>query len=252
MTSDQPVGGDSESVATARELLAHATARVLGDTIALSDQDWAAASRLPGWSRGHLGTHLARNADGLCRLATWALTGERQSMYASDEARDAEIEQGAHRAGLAIQEDLDTSAGRLADSFTRLDEAGGEDPWAREVEMRGGRRTPVREVVTARLLEVVVHHVDFGIGFEVADIDDRTALLLLGRVARRAQGRSDYPSLVLRPDGGEDIPLGPAPAPDAEPATVTGPAAALLGWLTQRGGTDALHGADDVDLPSYG
>ena len=35
----------------------------------------AGPSRLPGWSRGHVLSHLARNADALVNLLTWARTG---------------------------------------------------------------------------------------------------------------------------------------------------------------------------------
>lgn len=46
-----------------RHLVSHTTARLLGDTISVSDEGWRAASRLPRWSRGHVATHVARNAD---------------------------------------------------------------------------------------------------------------------------------------------------------------------------------------------
>src|SRR5690349_12491230 len=101
-------------------LLAAATQRLLGDTISVTDDDWRGPSRLPGWSRGHVATHIARQADALGRLVAWARTGERQAMYASDEQRDAEIEAGSGRSGLDLQVDLDTSAGRLAEAFDAL------------------------------------------------------------------------------------------------------------------------------------
>ena len=44
-----------------------------------------APSLLPGWSRGHVVTHLARNADGLCRLLHGAETDQPKYMYASRE-----------------------------------------------------------------------------------------------------------------------------------------------------------------------
>ena len=116
--------GAATQLETLRGLVTAATQRLLGDTIAVSDEDWRAPSRLPGWSRGHVATHIARQADGMVRLTEWARTGERQDMYASAEQREADIDAGAGRTGLELQIDLDTSAGRLDQAFDALDEAG--------------------------------------------------------------------------------------------------------------------------------
>jgi hypothetical protein len=48
-------------------------------------------SLLPGWSRRTVIAHVARNADALCNLLTWARTGVETPMYASAEAREAAI-----------------------------------------------------------------------------------------------------------------------------------------------------------------
>ena len=173
MTSPVPVPVDpDEQLARLRTLLTSATQHLLGSTIAVADPDWGAPSRLPGWSRAHVATHLARQADGLTRLAGWAATGERQEMYASPEARAAEIEAGVGRSGLELQVDLDTAASTLETAFERLDEAGG---WSHEVEMRGGLRVPARLLPLARLLEVVVHHVDLDVGYGFDDVEPSTA-----------------------------------------------------------------------------
>src|SRR6266568_3680678 len=54
-------------------------------------------SLLPGWSRGHVLVHLARNADGLRNLLIWARTGVVTPQYPSQQARDDAIEAGAGR-----------------------------------------------------------------------------------------------------------------------------------------------------------
>jgi maleylpyruvate isomerase len=61
-------------------------------------------SRLPGWTRGHVVCHVARNAEGLVRLLHWARTGIETPMYPSAEARVADIEAGA---GRPLDEQLD-------------------------------------------------------------------------------------------------------------------------------------------------
>jgi len=64
---------------------------------ALPDPDLAGPSLLPGWSRQTLLAHLARNADALVNLLTWARTGVETPMYASAGARDEEIAETAAR-----------------------------------------------------------------------------------------------------------------------------------------------------------
>ncbi len=155
--------GAANQLETLRGLVNGATHRLLGDTIAVSDEDWRAASRLPGWSRGHVASHIARQADGMVRLTEWARTGERHDMYASAEQRETDIAAGSDRTGLELQIDLDTSAGRLDQAFDGLD----EQAWDTIVELRGGTKVPARLLPLSRLLEVVVHHVDLDIGLRV-------------------------------------------------------------------------------------
>ena len=52
------------SVAEVLDQLVLATGDLLGDIQDLSETSARAPSRLPGWSRGHVLTHLARNAEG--------------------------------------------------------------------------------------------------------------------------------------------------------------------------------------------
>src|SRR6266704_5264440 len=74
---------------------AAATERLLGSAAALSDTQAREPSLLPGWTRGHVLTHIARNADGMVNLLHWARTGTQTPMYASPESRAADIEAGA-------------------------------------------------------------------------------------------------------------------------------------------------------------
>lgn len=72
-----------------------ATRTLLATAAKLDDDDVRAFSLLPGWTRGHVLTHVARNADGGTRLLTWARTGVESYEYPSLEARATEIEDGA-------------------------------------------------------------------------------------------------------------------------------------------------------------
>src|SRR5215467_3321073 len=90
--------------------LAAATGRLLATATALSDARAREPSRLPGWTRGHVLTHIARNADGMVNLLTWARTGTQTPMYASAESRAADIEAGAGRPAADLSADLRSSA----------------------------------------------------------------------------------------------------------------------------------------------
>jgi maleylpyruvate isomerase len=229
---------------TLRGLVRTATQRLLGDTILVTDDQWRAPSRLPDWTRGHVATHLARHADAIVRLARWARTGERHDMYPSPEHRVNEIEAGAGRSGLDLQIDLDTSAGRLSSAFDELDAA---DTWDGVVEMRGGLQVPARLLPLPRLLEVVIHHVDLDIGYEITDIDTQTAEWLLEWCSFRLQDRDDFPSLRLTSDSGFTLAVGSV----GEPVAVTGSSANLLGWLTRRTNASAVTGAGGLQLPAF-
>ena len=229
---------------TLRGLVRTATQRLLGDTILVTDDQWRAASRLPGWTRGHVATHIARHADALVRLTQWARTGERQDMYPSSEYRANEIETGAGRPGLDLQIDLDTSAGRLGSAFDELDAA---EAWDAVVEMRGGIKVPARLLPLARLLEVVIHHVDTDIGYEIADIDTQAADWLLEWCAFRLRDRENFPKLELSSDSGLTAAVGTV----GEPVAVSGSSAHLLGWLLSRTDGSAVTGAGELELPAF-
>ena len=82
------------------------TGRLLAGTAAITDARAREPSLLPGWTRGHLLTHLARNADGLCNLLTWARTGVMTPQYPSAAARDEDIEAGAGRSAAELHADV--------------------------------------------------------------------------------------------------------------------------------------------------
>jgi maleylpyruvate isomerase len=242
MTMNAPGTAAAEQLDNVRTLVRYATQQLLGDTISVSDDDWRAASRLPDWTRGHVATHLARHADGMGRLVEWARTGERQEMYASPEQRTSEIEGGSGRSGLDLQIDLDTSAGRLAAGFEALDAA---DRWDAIVELRDTTPVPARLLPLSRLLEVIIHHVDLDIGYEVDHVDQQTAEWLLEWCAYRFRSRDDFPRLTLTSDSGFTVHVGKA----GEPRQVSGTSPNLLGWLMNRVDSSAVTGADGLKVP---
>jgi maleylpyruvate isomerase len=87
----------------------------------LPDDALRAPSALPGWTRAHVAAHVARNAEALTRLATWARTGVETRMYPSREHRAAEIESSATAPVVVLRSELDTTAETLDAALAALD-----------------------------------------------------------------------------------------------------------------------------------
>ena len=162
-----------EALAADLAALAEST-DALGATLdSLDDGQARRPSLLPGWSVGHVLTHVARNADGMVNLVEWALTGVPAPMYPSVEARTADIEAGAGRRAVELADVVRRSAARLADSVALLGAAG---PQALDRLLLFGPPqpgadpdTPARALPYARRREVEIHHVDLGLGYGPTD-----------------------------------------------------------------------------------
>lgn len=218
-----------------------ATDRLLRTAAGFDAAELAAASLLPGWSRGHVLAHLARNADGLVNALTAARTGERIPMYASAAARDADIAAGAPRPPEEHLDDLRRSATRFAEAVAAMP----VPAWAATVELRLGPG-PAALLVWFRLREVEIHHVDLAAGYRPADWSEAFAHRLLHDVTSGLGSRADAPAMVLRFDGSRhQLVVGdPARAP-----VVAGSAPDLAAWLTGRGDGATLTVTPDGPLP---
>lgn len=219
-----------------------ATEQLLRTAGRFTDADVRAPSLLPDWSRGHVLTHLARNADGGRHLLIWARTGVETPEYPSMAAREEQIEAGAGRSAHALVADLRDSAARFAAEYRRMTTAA----WSRTVRWTGGQERPAARAADSRLSEVLVHHVDLDAGYAPAQWPADFVRAMLGRVVASFGARSDAPALRLHADDtGTRYDVG-----TAGPATsVHGPEASLLAWLMGRSpGTD-LTVPDGAALP---
>ncbi|WP_158852681.1 maleylpyruvate isomerase family mycothiol-dependent enzyme [Saccharothrix deserti] len=193
----------------------------------LTDDDLRAPSRLPGWTRAHVVGHLARNAEALTRLATWARTGVESPMYAGRDQRALEIEQSA---GLPA----DVLRSEVAGTAVTLDKALGEltgEQWNAEVRSALGRAIPAAEVPWMRIREVWLHAVDLDAGVTADDLPAGVVDLLIDDVAAALTAKEGCPSVDLAPtDRARRWHLGPAGAGTTGAAT----AADIAGWLTGR------------------
>ncbi len=205
-----------------------ASARVLATAAAITDLQAREPSPLPGWSRGHVLTHLARNADGLRNLLIWARTGVVTPQYPSAQVRNEEIEAGAGRPARELVIDFANSATAFGDEAARLRDA----DWTAEVRAIRGAAHPAWYTLWRRLTELEIHHVDLDAGYRPADWPADFARECLQQAAAGFSD-ADSPAAVLRAaDDGTEHRIGP---PEQEPIiTITGPPRTLLAWLLGR------------------
>ncbi|KNB52612.1 maleylpyruvate isomerase family mycothiol-dependent enzyme [Streptomyces caatingaensis] len=216
-------------------LLREATDRLTRAVAALAEPAVAEPSRLPGWTRGHVLAHLARNADALVNV----LSG--RPMYASAEARDADIAAGAARPLAAHLDDLRATARRFAETAARPAD------WSRTVTLRNGVTDSASRVPFRRLIEVELHHVDLGTGYELEDLPAEFTVREIGFLADRFAGHPGLPALLIADEEGRTWRTG---RPDGPRTRIAGPAPALLGWLAGRRDGAALDaGGASVPVP---
>lgn len=213
-------------VAAIRKRKLEATQSLLGSTIAVSDDDWQQPSRLPGWTRAHVATHLARNADAFIRLIHGLATGVPTRMYGSDRERQRDIERGSERTALELQIDLDTTAGKLSAAFDTISEVPGETA----VELPAGRWVRADLLPLARLNEVVLHHLDLDCGFGIDHVEEDIARWLLEWNAFWIGEQADFPAVEILSESGFSARLGGP----GEPVQMIGPDSWLFGWITAR------------------
>ena len=190
------------------ELLQEATQRLVRTVDGFQGDDWAAPSGLPDWTRAHVVAHLALNAEGLAGALAGIVEDEEDDapMYASDEARDTDIEE--------LAQDVPSRAPRArlhgrghACSPTprpRVPEDALSD--ARSSGRRAGRTFPAAATVGMRLREVEIHHADLARRLHPPRLAARVLRAAArrdgqaGRVARAVPGRPDRPRphLVVR------------------------------------------------------
>ncbi|WP_238011329.1 maleylpyruvate isomerase family mycothiol-dependent enzyme [Dactylosporangium sp. AC04546] len=209
--------------------LDRATERLLGTVRTLDGNGLTAPSLCPGWTRGHVVTHLARNADAYVNLLTWARTGVRTPAYASPAVRDGDIESGSGRSPQDQLDDLVTAVARLRSAIDELP----AESWSAVVELPSGTQIPAARVVWARICEVELHHVDLDAGYGPADWPESFPQRLLH------DPTTPRPATLVDPTGHCLLSIADAP-------TVTGPVHLLAAWLTGRSDGTGLTG----DLPS--
>ena len=181
---------------------------------------------LPGWSRGHVLNHLARNADSHARMFEAATRGQEAPQYPGGmEGRVAEIEAGASRTATELVADTRVSIYTLEAAWAGASATTWEG-YGIKSHSDGAPRVRISDLVLMRWCEVEVHHADLNIGFT----------------------HNDWTPLFVRYDLDRQVmswkarkPMGMMPLPDAALAL---PPATRLAWMMGRIEIDGLSPAD--------
>ncbi|MFD2028620.1 maleylpyruvate isomerase N-terminal domain-containing protein [Promicromonospora aerolata] len=145
-TSTDPVPHALADSTAALEALLPAVGR-------LTEADLAGPSPLPGWTRGHVLSHIAGIGGAMLRQTEAVERGEVVPVYASQEAREAGIEAGARRTVAEHLAVLERLGADLAGAWPEP----GSPLWAAPSGYRGG---PLSGCLLAWWREVRIHAVD--------------------------------------------------------------------------------------------
>lgn len=203
--------------------------------LGLEAEQWSDDARaptlLPGWTRGHVLTHVARNADGVARTLAGALRGEAVARYPDGRTgRDADIEAGAGRPLAELVADVRESAERLDRVFGAVADTGG---W----ELPTEKQHPASDWLFARLNEVEIHRVDLDGAYTAAEWPPP---FVVDRLPELADGVAKRASVPVRIEVTGDASVSTDlvgrtwRAGDGTPVEVAGPDWAVLAWLLGR------------------
>jgi maleylpyruvate isomerase len=164
----------------------------------LTDEQARQPSLLPGWSVGHVVTHIARNAEGHVRMLEAASRGEVGTMYPGGlDQRTRDIEAGAGRPAAELAADVTASTAQIEAVWAELP----DKAWAgRGLTIAG--ESVMSDLVFIRWREVTVHHADLGLGYSWLDWDAEYVRLELARLtmlwaSRKPMGMTDLPPQAM-------------------------------------------------------
>lgn len=163
-------------------------------------------------------------------------------MYASAEARDTGIREGAARPAAELRAWVGSSAAALELDLDSLPGAA----WDATIVTAQGLTRQAREIPWMRAREVYVHAVDLGAGARFGDLPAGFLAALADDITARRSAVGKTPALTLTasdaPDRSWQV-TGPG-----ETIAVTGSLASLTAWLSGRPVT-GLAAADGKPLP---
>jgi maleylpyruvate isomerase len=216
-------------------LAAHA--RLLASLEGLDDERAHERSHLPGWTRGHVITHLARNADSFTGMIAAAARGEVADQYpGGNRQRADDIEAGAGRSAAELVADVTRACRELEAAWADAT----EEMWRTGAGRGGGAHVPLGELPSRRWRETEVHHADLDLDFGWSDWSDAFVAAELERTVdglpeRLAPGQGLH---LIATDSGQHWDVGA----DGDRIEVAADSRRLLAWLLGR--------LDDPALPA--
>ena len=160
--------------------------RLLGAVESLTDAEVRRPSLLPGWSVGHVLSHLARNADSHVRRTEAAASGMVVDQYPEGlGGREAEIRAGSGRGARDLVDDVRRSATAVEAGWRAV----AEGRWVGRSRDASGLERYLFELPARRWQEVEVHLVDLAIGITHEDWPDDFVREWLPRTRERMSSR---------------------------------------------------------------
>jgi maleylpyruvate isomerase len=208
----------------------------LNSVLADLDDDTARAdSGLPGWSRGHVVTHIANFSEAMTRQVEEALQGRLVEVYDGGRpARDAGIEAGAGRPAAELKQHALEATTALIAAWDKV----GPDDWERPVMHRNSNLTAA---IDATWRELAVHTVDLALEPTADEWPKEFCLHLLDFL--RARTPEDI-HLILRATDGPTWETG-----TGEDVVLTGTLTALTAWYAGRTPPSPITGPTPNLLP---
>ncbi|MGH9202518.1 MAG: maleylpyruvate isomerase N-terminal domain-containing protein [Vicinamibacterales bacterium] len=217
-----------ESLSQLKAGVRQAYGRLILDLRALPEPAFREPSLLPRWTRAHVATHIARNADSHLRLLEAAAVGRSTEQYVGGrEGRNAEIEVGARRNAREFVADVERSSLALFEVWERTP----ENVWGQTLNAMIGER-PAWHLVWGRWRELEIHHVDLICGYLPTSwphdfVDTLFDQVILGLPARLTNDLS----LTLSVGDGSQRHIG---LDRPENLTIEGAKADVLAWMLGR------------------
>ncbi len=177
---------------------------VMATVTSLADYELSMPSKCRGWTRAHVIAHLARGADAMTNLATWAVTGQETPAYESREKRDADIEATATLSAPALAADLEQANARLLAAFQMLKDG----VQVETLPTLFSGEINALSLPARRTTELIIHHDDLGTTWEWHEADPDAILDAIEVCVRRLQINPDSPGLRIVAGEGEEWTVG--------------------------------------------
>ncbi|WP_030207725.1 maleylpyruvate isomerase family mycothiol-dependent enzyme [Streptomyces sp. NRRL S-87] len=221
------------------EEVTRSAARITAALDTLTDEGTRAPSALPGWTRGHVISHVAHGVGAYRRLLATARTGIEPTPRTDAKAFARAVREGADRPAAELATDL---RGRLAGLA--------EDAGSMPVERRGilvtalaGWQHPAWYTLHRCWRELETHHVDLNVGYRTTDWPATYVTWALDDTLRALAAR-DFP--VTRVDA---LDIGRSWAVSPGGPAIAGSGHALLGWLSGRAPASPLTSDRPLPIP---